>query len=111
MVVFMTFVRSAGALAWRRCALRSFSPSLALPFLCRLRRRARVSSYLACACLRVWAYHLPFLGPRAAGLCVRWRWCVLPGSVWLPFSGFVVSRFHTITSSRYGCPLGIPSYH
>ena len=107
----MTFVRSAGALGWRRCALHSFSPSLALPSLCRLRRRARVSPYLACACLRVWAYHLPFLCPQACGLCVQWRWCVLLGSVWLPSSGFAVSRFHTISFFRYGCPLGIPSYH
>ena len=107
----MTFVRSAGALARRCCALRSFSPSLALPSLCRLRRRARVSPYLACACLRVWAYHLPLLCPRACGLCFRWQWCVLTGSVWLPSSGFLVCRFHTITSFRLGCPLGIPSYH
>ena len=68
----MTFVRSAGALAWRRCALRSFSPSLALPSLFHLRRRARVSPYLACACLRVWAYHLPF--------CALWHVvCVFGG--------------------------------
>ena len=107
----MTFVRSAGALAWRRCALRSFSPSLALPSLCDLRQRARVSPYLACACLRVRAYHLPFLCPRACGLCVWWRWCVLPSSVWLLSSGFVVSWFHTITSFRLGCLLGTPSYH
>ena len=107
----MTFLQSARALVWRRCALRSFSPSLALPSLCRLRRRARVSPYLACACLRVWAYHVPFLCPRACGLCVWWRWCVLPGSVWLPSSGSGVSRFHTVTSFRLGCPLGIPSYH
>ena len=107
----MTFFWSAGALAWQRCALQSFSPSLALPSLCHLRQRARVSPYLACACLRVWAYHLPFLCPQPFGLCVRWRWCVLPGSVWLPSSGFVVSRFHTITSFRLGCPLGTPSYH
>ena len=107
----MSFVRSAGALVWRRCALHSFSPSLALPSLCRLRRRARASPYLACVCLRVWAYNLPFLCPRACGLCVWWRWCVLSGGVWLPSSGFVVSRFHTITSFRFGCPLGIHSYH
>ena len=107
----MTFVRSAGVLVWRCCALCSFSPSLALPSLCCLRRRARVSHYLACACLRVSAYHLPFLCPRACGLCVRWRCCVLSGGVWLPSSGFLVSRFHTITSFRLGCPLGIPSYH
>ena len=107
----MSFARSAGALVWRRCALRSFSPSLALPSLCRLRRRALASPYLACVCLRVWAYHLPFLCPPACGLCVWWRWCVLSGYVWLPSPGFVVSRFHTITSFRLGCPLGIPSYH
>ena len=29
----MTFVRSACALAWRRCALRSFSPSIGPSFL------------------------------------------------------------------------------
>ena len=107
----MTFVRSAGALAWRPCALPSFSPFLAPSSLCRLRRQARVSPYLACACLCVWAYHLPFLCPRACGLCVWWRRCVLPGSVWLPSSSFVVSWFHTITSFRLGCPLGTPSYH
>ena len=52
-VVFMSFVRSAGALVWWRCALRSFSPSLALPSLCRLRQRAQArapSPYLACVC-------------------------------------------------------------
>ena len=64
----MSFVRSAGALMWRRCALRSFSPPLALPSLCRLRRRAWASPYLACVCLRVWAYQLPFLCPLACGL-------------------------------------------
>ena len=89
----MTFVRLAGALAGQRCALHSLGPSLALPSLCRLRRLARVSPYLAGACLRVWAYHLPFLCPQACHLCVRWRWCVLPGSVWLPPSGFLVSGF------------------
>ena len=109
----MSFVRSAGALVWRRCAVRSFSPSLALPSLCRLRRRARAcapSPYLASVCLRVWAYHLLFLCPRACGLCVCWRWCVLSGGVWLPSPSFAVSRFHTITSFRLGCPLGIPSW-
>ena len=113
-VVFMLFVRSADALVWRCCAPRSFSPSLALPSLCRLRRRARAgapSPYLACVCLRVWAYHLLFLCPRACGLRVWWRWCVLFGGAWLPFPGFVVSRFHTITSLRLGYPLGIPSYY
>ena len=107
----MTFVRSVGALAWRRCALRPFSPSSALPSLCCLRRWARVSAYLACPFLRVWAYHLPCLCPQACGLCVWWRWCVLPSSVWLPSSGFVVIPFHTITFFRLGCPLGTPSYH
>ena len=110
----MSFVRSPGALVWRRCALRSFSPSLALPSLCRLRRRARaraLSPYLAGVCLRVRAYHLLFLCPRACGLCVWWRWCVLSGGLWLPSPGFLVSWFHTITSFRLGCPLGIRSYH
>ena len=60
---------------------------------------------LACACGRTTC---PFC---ALGLCVRWQWSVLPGSVWLPSSGFVVSQFHTITSFRLGCPLGTPSYH
>ena len=100
----MTFVQSAGALAWQRCALRSFSPSLALSSLCRLRRRARVSPYLACACLHVWAYHLPFLCPRAcwfvcsvAAVCAP-RLRVAP---FFRFRGFPVSYHHFF-------PLGLP---
>ena len=66
----MSVVWSAGALMWRCCALRSFSLSLVLPSLCRLRQRALASPYLACVCLRVWAYHLPFFCPQACGLWV-----------------------------------------
>ena len=68
----MTFVWSAGALAWWRCALRSFSLSLALPSLCLLRRRARVPPYLACACFACGRTTCPFC---ALGLVV----CVFGG--------------------------------
>ena len=47
----MALSRSAGALAWRRCVLRSLSPSLVLPSSWRLRRRRSGSCFLAIPCL------------------------------------------------------------
>ena len=106
----MAVSRSAGALAWRRCLRRSLCPSWVLlsPWCSRRRVQARARSpYLARACLRVWAYHLLFLCPRACGLCVWWRWRPL----WWRVAP--VSRFRGVGRPSYHrfVPLGIPSYH
>ena len=76
-------------------SLSILGPSIPVAFAAAVRARAP-SPYLARVCLRVWAYRLLFLCPRACGLCVWWRWCAHRWRV------APVSRF------RGG---GRPSYH
>ena len=76
----MAFSRSAGALAWRRCVLRSRSPSLVL---------LSPSPYLACVCLRAWAYDSCSFCALGFAVCVFGGGGVLSGGVWPPSLGFV----------------------
>ena len=94
----MALSPSAGALAWRRCVLCSRSPSLVLLSSSRLQRRVRArapSPYLACVCLRAWAYHSCSFCALGFAVCVFGGGGVLSGGVRLPSLGFV----------------GCPSYH
>ena len=87
----MVFSRLAGALSGRRCVLRARSPSLVLLSSWRLLRRVSArapSPYLACVCLRAWAYHSCSFCALGFAVCVFGGGGVLSGGVWLPSLSF-----------------------